>query len=206
MNQKGFTLLILLLGIILIIGIACGAYYFRISQIQKPQNPIIASQAPQPTITLSSNPNRTTDWKTYASSPNFYSIQYPSNFYVHEYKDSSIDKTGNTLGSIDFSDTPYDKRRIGGGTEITITLGGNIKNILSKIIPYDNGRSDNPTLKTYTINGYSGVRAQNIQGIDFVRLDNPRGGGVYLDLYNGSNSEDAKQIFNQILSTFKFTN
>lgn len=69
MNQKGFSSLFIILGIILAIGIAGGAYYFGKSQSAKPEalpspNPVVTSRAtlaplpsPSPTLTtISTNP------------------------------------------------------------------------------------------------------------------------------------------------------
>lgn len=62
MNQKGFSPLIIILGIILVIGIASGAYYFRKSQSVKPEvlpssNPMVTSRAtlvPSPSLSPAS--------------------------------------------------------------------------------------------------------------------------------------------------------
>lgn len=70
MDQKGSSPLFTILGIILVIGIAGGAYYFGKTQIPKPQpyNPVVVSQTPQPTpIPYASD--ETANWKTYTSPP-----------------------------------------------------------------------------------------------------------------------------------------
>lgn len=50
-RQKGFSLIFILLGIALVIGLAGGVYYLRKSQVPTPQlpNSIITPQTPQPT-------------------------------------------------------------------------------------------------------------------------------------------------------------
>lgn len=57
-NQKGFSIGFVLLGVIVVIGIASGAYYFGKSHIPKPQplNPIVVPQTLQPSP--SSAPNK----------------------------------------------------------------------------------------------------------------------------------------------------
>ncbi len=87
MNQKGFSPLVIILGIILIIGIAGGAYYFGKSQTKKPEassspNPMVVSQTPQPIITPSSSPDETSSWKIYTNAKNGFSIKYPNNVRV----------------------------------------------------------------------------------------------------------------------------
>lgn len=57
-KQKGFAPILVLVGIVIIIGIAAGAYYFGKSQPPKTQtqNQVVVSQTPQPTIVPSSIP------------------------------------------------------------------------------------------------------------------------------------------------------
>lgn len=58
MNQKGFSPLLVILGIILAIGIAGGAYLLGKTQ---PQNSVVTSQTLQPTITPQSTPTELTN-------------------------------------------------------------------------------------------------------------------------------------------------
>lgn len=56
--QKGFAPILILIGILVIMAVASGAYYFGKSQTPKPQiqNPVVVSPTPQPTIVPSSIP------------------------------------------------------------------------------------------------------------------------------------------------------
>lgn len=56
-NQKGFSLISILLGVITVIGLAGGAYYLGKSQVSKPQpqSPVVISQTPQPTSSSTTN-------------------------------------------------------------------------------------------------------------------------------------------------------
>ncbi len=92
-KQKGFAPIIILVGILVIVAVAGGAYYFSKSQSVKPEttsspNPALTSQTPQPSAvsqtipsptTLSSNLD-TASWKTY-SYKNI-SFQYPNDWVV----------------------------------------------------------------------------------------------------------------------------
>ncbi len=51
LKQKGIAPLVIILGVLVILGIAGGAYYLSKTQIPKPQpqNPMVTSQTPQPT-------------------------------------------------------------------------------------------------------------------------------------------------------------
>ncbi len=86
MSQKGFSLLFIILGIILVIGIAGGAYYLGKTQITKPQppNPVVLAQTPQPTpassVVPSSTSDETANWKTYTNTKYGYIIKYPDNW------------------------------------------------------------------------------------------------------------------------------
>lgn len=80
MNQKGFSVVLILIGIIILAaGLIGGAYYLgTIKNRLQPQNPVVTSQSPQPTV--SSTPDETANWKTYTEILSDYSIKYPSTF------------------------------------------------------------------------------------------------------------------------------
>lgn len=65
--QKGFSGIIILIVILILAGLA-GAYYFGKTQVPKPQ--------PQ-TIIPSSSPDETANWKTYTNNKYKYQFKYP---------------------------------------------------------------------------------------------------------------------------------
>lgn len=69
MNQKGFAPILIALGILLIVGIAGGAYYFGTLKNTKPQsqNSVVVSQTPQPKP--SPTPSVTPQQKNIVSNP-----------------------------------------------------------------------------------------------------------------------------------------
>lgn len=73
MNQKGFSPLIIILGIFLVIGIAGGAYYFGKSQSVKPEvlpspKSAVTSQAPKPTLTPQPRPTESANASSISNS------------------------------------------------------------------------------------------------------------------------------------------
>jgi len=71
MNQKGFSPILIILGILLIIATTSGAFYFG-------KYPTIKSQIQNP-VTTSPNPtDETADWQTYTDDKMGYSIKYPA--------------------------------------------------------------------------------------------------------------------------------
>lgn len=80
MNQKGFSIVLILIGIIIVAaGLIGGVYYLGTLKNTKPQsqNSVVTSQTlPSPT------PDETTNWKTYISIKGDFTMKYPSNFYT----------------------------------------------------------------------------------------------------------------------------
>lgn len=77
--QKGFAPILILVGILIIMVVAGGAFYFGRQTTPKPQtqNPVVTS-TPQP----SPSPDETSNWKTYTNTKNGYSFKYPSDWSI----------------------------------------------------------------------------------------------------------------------------
>ena len=77
MNQKGFVLLYILIGILILIGIAGGAYYLWAQEYRRTHPigplPIVVPE----NIPLSRNIDETATWKTYTNTEYGFSIKYP---------------------------------------------------------------------------------------------------------------------------------
>ena len=87
--QKGQAVILVLVGILVIIGKAGGAYFFGKSQVSKPltQNPVVVSQSPQATVSstlsVSSVPNDTgeiANWETLSINEFGYILKYPADW------------------------------------------------------------------------------------------------------------------------------
>jgi|GEM_PF-3384263 hypothetical protein len=76
--QKGFAPVLILVGILVIIGVAAGAYFFGKSQVTKSesQNQTAVSPNSQPIMTPTSSSDETANWKTFSSKYG-YSLRYP---------------------------------------------------------------------------------------------------------------------------------
>jgi hypothetical protein len=72
-ESKGFTPILVILGIVLILGIAGGVYYFG-----KSRSPNIADQPQIVASPTQKSASETQDWKTYTNSKLKFSFQYPS--------------------------------------------------------------------------------------------------------------------------------
>lgn len=99
--QKGQTGILILVGILIIVGVAGGAYYLgKSSTLKLSSAPVAPYQAPQPTPPTSSDANREpsgsavspkpsgageiANWKTYTNKDYKFLIKYPSNMVYEE--------------------------------------------------------------------------------------------------------------------------
>ena len=98
MRQQGFSAIFILLSLLLIAGIAVGAYYLGKSQASKQQiqNPVITYQTQQPTVTekLSPTPSPTPIFINIYSGPqeidNF--PEYPGSLFISKEQAGSCEK------------------------------------------------------------------------------------------------------------------
>jgi len=183
----------LLIGFFLILVFAASlavAYLFGKSQTQS-----LSTTEPVPTTEVVSADVST--WTNHTSPNNTYSLQYPSSWYVY-YSDAS---------SIVLSDAsePYKiPAEIDPQGHSLIRITENVGNIPDNILYTNSSEVTNPTLKAFTLNSYSGIRA-NVSSIlgsnsaEEVDLTNPNGGYVTFQ-----KELDPTGVFDQILSTFKF--
>lgn len=97
--QKGQTLILLLIGALILTGVASGAYYLgtkkpaTLQDTVSKQNPVILpSTSPQsnnkPTPDTKPQNNETTNWKTYTSAKNKFYFNYPGDKEVLIYSDN----------------------------------------------------------------------------------------------------------------------
>lgn len=90
--QKGFVLVLILLGVLVITGLVGGAFYFGKQKISESQLPaqVVTSQTPSPTSSPTSSlitpptvlpiPNEIVNWKTYENSDLGLKFKYPASF------------------------------------------------------------------------------------------------------------------------------
>ena len=82
--QKGFGLIYILIGVLILVSVAGGTYYLGRQATLKPSPAsVITSQTPHPTLAPDASPvptgvRETANWKTYTNTVYGYSISYPS--------------------------------------------------------------------------------------------------------------------------------
>lgn len=223
MNQKGFSPLFIILGIILVVGIAGGAYYFGKSQSVKPvvlpSPPTVTSQTPQPAaisqttlIPSSSSTDQTANWKTYTKLG--YEIKYPQSSVVTEY---SPDPSMPDLLSSTSTEIEVDNQStILFLVEVWKNLGVNITDtssrdkwcsLLQKELTGQLECNYGGNLPLMQVNGYQSYQIAGGRDNSKVKVIYiPHNNYVY-EISVPTEGVDGKQfpVSNQILSTFKFT-
>lgn len=88
MKQKGQSAILILLGILIMVGVAGGAYFLGRQTSPKPQNPVVTS-SPQSTMVPQNTPSSVVDgtanWKTYEGQYyplGKFSIKYPPDYNI----------------------------------------------------------------------------------------------------------------------------
>lgn len=210
-KQKGFAPVLILVGILVLGMVAGGAYYFGKSQVSKPQpqNPVIASQIPQPVSSPSASPDETASWKTYTNNNFTFSIKYPVG--ILPYTENRIDTKDNLFlrlsdlnserqASVNFyiqvyknndSLEKYDEKQFESSSDKNSLLVGGDKGFLYYHDPIaPNGLPEVPVVFSYDF---------------FIK----HAGAFYQISLNTERGEDflkmKRDLFNQILSTFRFT-
>lgn len=194
--QKGQALIFLLLGILLLVGVASGTYYLgRQTTSKPPPASVVTTPIPQttptPSLTSASN-NETANWKTYTGE--LYSFKYPSDYKPTE------DTTNDTyVVKIDFkssSDTPPFSFEIRKASTL----------------------ADEVTYRKWQINGHQNNSVDEGKPVSIAGIN-----GQILTVTNGSSTDKQSIVIflknqyaytltvnsslaEQVLSTFKFTN
>lgn len=151
-------------------------------------SPTVIQESPSPT-------NSSSQWKTYKTEN--YTIDYPTDWSTYSYPESP--------SCVGLSDIPNPQDIPGkidpAGHQLIQICDSNLA--MPESFPYTNGSSKNITIKPFSISEYSGIRGKQtstLGEVDTVYLNNPGWGHIEMLLELG----DAN-IFQQILSTFKFT-
>jgi len=193
--QKGFAPILILVGVLVLI--AGGVYYLGIKKapVQQVQNPMVTFQTAQATPTPSTS-DQTVNWKTYTNNENNYSFKYPQTW--------QLEQEGTTIRIFD-PKSKYSESF----SFITYSPVSPKKLSLLSIEDFVKQQQDNiPYLQftPITIGGIEGKRTTDIPGADvydtvFVK----RGSTIYKIELSNEGASITKDTFDQILSTFKFT-
>lgn len=189
--QKGQALVLILVGILIIISVAGGAYFLGKSSTPKPQPPKPVVQTPQPTPDASPVPTgtgETANWKTYTSIKYGYSIDYPADW--------------GTAPS-DQSEASFAPKKSEGVPVGISVISGKLSDQLDKRKKELKDAGYNTKIEDYKVNNVDGKKLMfnkaGQEGYDFLAEKN----GYTYHLTGAS--EKWINIVNQMLSTFKFT-
>lgn len=193
MNQKGFTPILVILVIIILLGAAIGAYFVY----SKP----LSTNSPKPVISTSNKTlqqNIPSDWKTYTNFKYGYQIKVPSDLHIYSHiRDLNQERCIENYG---IADTVYVNNDFREDCKVTsdklveiVAYAGNP----DKDLGYPNGNADSPP-KKYDLNGdvayeYDFTKFNNSINQSFNHNGNAFG-------INFSKTIDYKKIF----STFHF--
>lgn len=197
MDQKGIAYLYILLGALVLVLVAGGAYYIGTRNVQ-PQQAINIPAVSQPTPTVAPTAN----WQTYTNAKYMYSFKYPQTWRI---------SSPNDAGAVFITSRPTTKKAGGDFTPGVAGIGVSItSNTKATVIQNTLGVEKKSET---TINGISATEIQGHSGV---------AGSVFFDSvlfeHNGNTYEftlttqDPDLIqpltteFHQILSTFTFTN
>ncbi|MFH0936792.1 MAG: PsbP-related protein [Candidatus Daviesbacteria bacterium] len=212
MKEKGFTLIVFILVILIIsAGIVGGAFYIKQNSLIKSQsqNSGILSQAPQLTVDSQSTPtpslissassNEISNWKTYTNDKYYYSVKYPSNWFLTEIQDST---------TVNIDNSPISS--LSPTQELPKTMQIRIGRIQEKHISPWKPTSADYAIDPIIVGGITGTKytdkkPDKVDGLfhSIALIDS--GNISYVIIYtNYDNKGTHDQIFDQILSSFKF--
>ncbi|HBA46112.1 TPA: hypothetical protein DEQ22_02420 [Candidatus Nomurabacteria bacterium] len=207
-SKKGF-IVPMLLAIIALLVLGSGVYIY---QNKKAKTPIVVGNEEQqsniqisPVNTQTNNAN----WKTYTNTQYGFEFKYPSDYSL---KESSIYFSEEIPeGKRVFMESPTCKTLVtGGGPWPKDCVSFNLLIQKNKISIATDGVI---VIKTATqVAGYFAERVEDNSGgmwdgLSQIYVQFEKGGDWYISYlsYNSENKTAAENLFNQILSTFKFT-
>ncbi len=205
-NPGSNNLIILLVILVLLLSGASGYVLYQNVRLQNKIDSIKASSSPLASPTPVTNANtckpgtisensKSSELVDYKSDNCNISFSYPKDWNIYEDTDTQAIRIGDLENPA--SATPAD---IEGHTIVTIIMS---KGQIPLNFPYTNGPDvPNKTITAYKINGYNGIRGKQTSpfGLEenvLLQLSN----NEFVELVSTSNNK----VFDQILSTFKFT-
>lgn len=181
--QKGFAPILLLFGIVIIVAIAGGAYYFGKLSLKPSQSQASVTPSPQPVKV-----DETVNWKTYDSED--YNISYPSDWSIEKsaYTDDIRIQDRKKTSKINF---------IGCQDPSYYALGEGDLEIVSDNLQLRVGNRDYAA-KEYMFNGNSRVIDFRLETANVCRIM------ISQSTEQDPSWEETRGIVFKILSTFKF--
>lgn len=215
MSQKGLGAIYILVGVLILGLVAGGAYYLGKQATPKSSPAPIVSQTPQPTPTPDASPaptgaGETANWKAYTSAKAKYSFKYPTEWPLVNIPVSN----GCTVCIEDLQFTPNYNPNSGDTTIAVILVNkeASIKTLDDYINIHVKGDSSKIDLKNTSVGGENAVSYRLSGGIpplpiiEYAVVKNGFNYQIRLEDSKETNKSTKKnlQLFNQILSTFKF--
>lgn len=228
-KQEGQLLVLVLIGILVLAGVAGGAYFLGkssksepvkvTSQTQPPPQPTSVPQV-SPTPDVSSVPTdtaETVNWLTFTSTKHTYSIKYPTSWKKEMPSVTENDPTQELVSFV--SDTKFSDSLDGGPYSVFISFYNNPqhKNFKDLVIEHDKLSSpliDNFSYTEDLLNGKKVYKTQSMPsqfGVDSTFFQDKDGNfiSVIFNPYRTDkpfqNQNSEHHIYDQILSTFRFT-
>ena len=186
--SKGFSAVYVLVGILVLVGVAGGAYFLgrQTLSLRGPEGSaaILPTSPPTPSVTESTSSADTTIWKTYINNEYQYSLNYPSEW--------SYQISTKGAGQVMFM--PEGVGQLSEPSYIVITVKNSIKQ------PLIRGDARNVLINKSTVNiaGFDGEQGEFEDFIQRAFSYNDR--SYYFNLH----TLEHRQIYDQILSTFRF--
>ncbi|MDO8638352.1 MAG: hypothetical protein Q7R43_02160 [Candidatus Daviesbacteria bacterium] len=191
--SKGFTAPIIIIAVVVFAVVFAAAYYFNKPSVSKTSQPVPVVQN---SASFSSTQDETKDWKTYTNTKNKYSISYPADWRT----EPIVVGAGN--GEARPNDPSLSIYKIG---EANNGDGVNI-NVSSIAIP-EVLLLKNTNKSEIEINGIKMDKYQYSNkevAVYYFQLEN----GKFIDMSFSNIAKDTakREIFNKMLSSFKFMN
>lgn len=192
MKQKGFAQILILLVVVLVAGYFAFQYY-------RLKNQTIASLPPVnlPVVSPTALADPTADWQTYTNKIYNYEFKYPDNWYIIPNKDNSVDAGPNSLESLQALGGH------GGGVDNPIFIVYSNQNAITdsadgteKVLSQKNIDVSGIPAISYKVSGSVGFEEATIVLIKSKKLE---------IIYYDKPFQQYQDTFDQILSTFKFT-
>jgi len=215
LHDRGFAhLFLVVMVVILAFG---GLFYFS---WQKGVIKTTPSNEVSPTPTA--NTDETVNWKTYKNKKYNYQVSYHSDWYVL-YSDTEDLDTARDISFRKFKDLPFYAE---GQIEFTIIVHPNPNNLtlseflirgdinifhpeLSEFITLEGEQEDRrktvEKMEKTTFNGFEALRYKELENEIKLFVNNNNIFLFYLNVSDNNASVNPEELFNQILSTFQFT-
>lgn len=191
MNQKGQTGILILAGIVILVALAGGIFYLGRVTAPKPQPQNVVTSSPQPSP---SPTDETANWKTYTNTKYGYSIKYPSEIKLITSDENAVEFYRENAG-------------IGAG----MGERGHGMVIYYRNFGAETTESQSRPIENIFISSYPAFRwTDNNSCMEDIWLPNPnKSNTLRISFTTCAEKEPYNKIdfdlFDQILSTFKFT-